>query len=152
EYEQVLARKEEGRDKTILLVESNLKVQDLFREKLKEVGYRVLIMSDPVRALQRFADLDPSDPPPADVVIFGCSKLGASGLEAFNQFSSGPAFRKYPAILLLEERQTEFAKVADLSAGNRRIVWLPVKVKEIRGTLRELLGPPAPAAQPTRPS
>ncbi len=145
EYEQTLAKREEGRDKTIMLVEANLKVQDLFREKLKEVGYRVLIMSDPVRALQRFADLDPADPPPADIVIFGCSKLGASGLEAFNQFSKEPSTRKFPAVLLLEERQTDFAKVAALTAPNRRVIWLPAKVKEIRGTLRELLAPASEA-------
>jgi CheY-like chemotaxis protein len=39
DYAQALAIKEEGRDKTILLVEANPKVQDLFREKLKELGY-----------------------------------------------------------------------------------------------------------------
>lgn len=151
DYEQAMARKQEGQDKTILLVEASLKVQDLFREKLKEVGYRVLIMSDPLRALQRFKDLDPADPVPADVVIFGCSKLGASGLEAFNQFSQDPALQRFPAILLLEEKQADFAKVAELAGSNRRIVWLPAKLKEIRGTLRELLGESATAEQASRP-
>lgn len=148
DYEQLLAKKEEGRDKTLMLIESNPKLQDLFREKLKEVGYRVLIMGDPVRALQRFTDLDPMDPPPADVVIFGCSTLGASGLEAFNQFAGDPQNRKYPAILLLEEKQASFEKVANLSANNRRIVWLPVKLKELRSVLRELLTPAAAESQP----
>lgn len=152
EYEQQLAKREEGRDKTLMLVESNLKLQDLFREKLKEVGYRVLIMGDPVRALQRFTDLAPLDPPPADVVIFGCSALGASGLEAFNQFASDPQYRKYPAILLLEERQASFEKVAKLAAGNRRIVWLPVKLKELRSVLRELLSPEGAPSQPANPA
>lgn len=151
EYEQSLARREEGRDKTVLLIESNPKVQDLFREKLKEVGYRVLIMSDPVRALQRFAELDPADPSPADLVMFGCSKLGASALEAFNQFVGDPRNEKYPAIILLEDRQADFAKVANLSGSNRRALSLPAKVKELREVLRELLTPAAANNSPGNP-
>ncbi|MFM7740459.1 MAG: hypothetical protein ACKO9H_13720, partial [Planctomycetota bacterium] len=118
---------------------------------LKEVGYRVLIMSDPVRALQRFAELDPADPSPADLVMFGCSKLGASALEAFNQFVGDPRNAKYPAIILLENRQADFAKVANLSGSNRRALSLPAKVKELREVLRELLTPAAANSSPANP-
>ena len=139
EYEQMLARKEEGQDFTIMLVESNKKVQDLFREKLKEIGYRLLIMSSPLRALQRFSELDAADPIPADLVIFGCTGLGTEGLAGFNEFAKGTVSKSIPAILLLEEKQSTFQKTADLSEPHRVAVRLPAKFKEIRQTLRDLL-------------
>jgi hypothetical protein len=83
--------------------------------------------------------------------MFGCSKLGASALEAFNQFVGDPRNAKYPAIILLEDRQADFAKVANLSGGNRRALSLPAKVKELREVLRELLAPAAASNSPANP-
>lgn len=141
DYERMMTRKEEGRNHTVMLVESNPKVQDLFREKLKEVGYRVLIMSDPERALQRFAELDVAEPRPAEIVLFGCSGLGQVGLDAFNQFARENYSKKLPAVLMLEEKQAAWEKAADLSDSNRKLIWLPAKFKEIREILQELLMP-----------
>jgi serine/threonine protein kinase len=150
EYEQMIARKEEGQNRSIMLVESNQKVQDLFRDKLKEIGYRLLIMSDPIRALQRFAERDAAEPLPADLVIFGCTGLGTEGLEAFNQFAKGTFTKQVPAILLLEDRQSSFQSAADVSDPHRVIIWLPAKFKEIRQTLRDLLTSQKTGLSPSR--
>ena len=79
EYAAKLKDQEEGAERTILIIESNPKVQDSLREKLKSLGYRVLITGDPKRGLSRFDDLDPADDLPADCVIFGCVGLGRQG-------------------------------------------------------------------------
>lgn len=39
---------------TIFVVEANQKLQDVFREKFKRLGFRVLISADPVQALKRY--------------------------------------------------------------------------------------------------
>ena len=40
--------------KTLFVVEANPKLQDAFREKFKEHGYRVLLSIDPGQAVKRF--------------------------------------------------------------------------------------------------
>ena len=71
---------EEGADKTVMIVDSNPELQDVFRNGLKKVGYRVLVLSDAERAISR---CDTNDHV-ADCVVFGCHSLGQSGLDAFN--------------------------------------------------------------------
>jgi CheY-like chemotaxis protein len=46
----------EGDERTILLVESSVNMQDAIRNALKKRGYRVLVFGNPHRALQRFQD------------------------------------------------------------------------------------------------
>ena len=83
----------EGEGYVVMLVESKAGLQNAIREKLKSRGYRVLVISDPNRALSRFnADEDP----PADCVIFGASDLGHLAKEAFNKIRLGRAHVRYP--------------------------------------------------------
>ncbi len=139
DYARQMVKQDEGRDRTIMLVDSSVKVQDLFRDKLKDVGYRVLILSSPNMAVQRFMDLDPAEARPADVVIFGCSKLGASAVEAFNKFCAHPESGKIPAILLLEENQKPLLKQANMKSPLRGTIMLPAKFKAIRKLLKNLI-------------
>jgi serine/threonine protein kinase len=132
------AKEEEGNGRTLMLIESKQKLQDLFREKLKEVGYKLLIFSDPRRALSRFEYMDPTAPPPAEVVMFSCSDMGADALNAFNFFATSDDTKKFPAILLVTENQQSLAKQAKL-ANHRRVMTLPVKMKELRQSLLELM-------------
>ncbi len=138
EYAELIHRQDEGRSRIVMFVESDSKLQDHFREKLKEVGYRVLIISNPQSAIDRFARLDPAEPRPADCVIFGTTGNGALGLEAFNRFK-GEIMTTIPAILLIDPKRNNLESQADLSIPNRRIAHLPIKMKEIRGLLSELL-------------
>ncbi|MBL8888574.1 MAG: serine/threonine protein kinase [Planctomycetaceae bacterium] len=132
------AKEEEGNGRTLMLIESKQKIQDLFREKLKEVGYKLLIFSDPRRALARFEYMDPTAPPPAEVVMFSCADMGADALSAFNFFATNDDTKKFPAILLVTEDQQSLAKQAKL-ANHRRVMSLPVKMKELRQSLLELM-------------
>ena len=133
-----------GCDHTVMLVESNIKVQDSLRKKLKKLGYRVLIMGDPKRAIQRFEYLDPAERLPAECVIFSCTDLGKNALAAFNEFGESENTSHIPSILMVTVPQQKFLDSAKL-ADHRVHLPLPVKFKRVRQTLRQLLG----IAEPT---
>ena len=59
---------------TLMFVEANIGMQDIFRQRLKSHGYRVLVLADPERALSRFD----SGTKAADCVIFSTGDLGRS--------------------------------------------------------------------------
>lgn len=63
--------------KTVYVVEHHPKLQDVFREKLKEQGFRVLLSIDAERALQRFKQQ------PFHALIVDVGTAGEEGLEAF---------------------------------------------------------------------
>jgi len=137
-YEKLVTKQDEGRGKTLLLIESNVKVQNSLREKLKEIGYRVLITSDPARGLSRFSDLDPAEDLPADCVLFGCAGLGRDGIKAFEEFANGQYTSDIPAMLFVMEKLERFVKPDDLN--EKRIqLSLPIKFKHVRRGLRTLL-------------
>ena len=96
QYANLMKEKDEGGGCTVLLIESNTKLQDSLRGRLKELGYRVLIMGNPERALERFEDLDPAEDRPAGCVVFGCTDLGRRGMEAFLEFIKRPETRTHP--------------------------------------------------------
>jgi len=126
----------EGANKTIMLVESKLEFQDLIREKLKKRGYRVLVISDPLRAITRFA---PDEDAPADCVLFSAPELGASALEAFNEFGSSAHTANIPAILLVDRKQQFVIRSAQLGP-KRMMLAMPLKVRDLRVALLRLLG------------
>ena len=102
-YEQMTRRENEGQGKAVMVIESNVRVQDALREKLKAHGYRPLIISDPQRGLSRFLSLDPAEERPAECVIFSCAGLGYEGIQAFNLFADNEDTQSTPTILLLPE-------------------------------------------------
>ncbi len=138
EYARRTRKYTEGIGYTVMVIESRLDVQDQLRERLKRRGYRVLIMGDPTRALTRFEDLDVSEANPADCVIFSCAGLGAACLEAFNFFGEHSRMKTIPAILLVDESQTNLLKAANLSE-HRISGTMPIKFREIQESLRQLL-------------
>ncbi len=125
----------EGDGRTIMLVESKLELQNAIRERLKKRGYRVLVISDPGRALMRF---DPAEDTPADCVVFSAHELGNRALEAFNQFGTDEHTATIPAVLLVDQKQQHIIGRA-LMDSHRRMLSLPLKVRELRGMLKKLL-------------
>jgi PleD family two-component response regulator len=127
---------QEGAHKTVMIVESKIEMQDLLRDRLKKHGYRVLIFSDPKRAILRF---ETDDKAPADCVLFCAQDLGESALEAFNRFGTQAATREVPAILFVDAKQTDLIKAADLSP-HRLLLTTPLRVRELRENLLKLFG------------
>lgn len=126
----------EGEGYIVMLVESKPGLQNAIRERLKSRGYRVLVISDPNRALARF---DAFEDPPADCVIFSASNLGSLAMEAFNRFGSDDHTKEIPAMLLVDKRQSRLISEAQ-GGAHRKLVALPLKVRELRAALLQLLG------------
>lgn len=120
--------------RTLMLIESNIKIQDIMRQRLKSNGYRVLVMADPQRAMSRFADGSKA----ADCVIFSTGELGQAALDAFNSFADEEHTAAIPAVLLLDEHQQSWKSKAKLSP-NRVLVAMPIKLRNFRQVLAKLV-------------
>lgn len=138
-YAKAAVAKDEGIGKTLLLIESNIKVQDSLRDRLKKIGYRVLITGNPERGLSRFADLDPAEDRPADCVIIGCAGLGREGVYAFEDFINGEYTSKMPGILVVTDKTEKFSKAKWFDEENRIQLAMPIKFKHVQRALREIL-------------
>jgi serine/threonine protein kinase len=125
----------EGEGYVVMLVESKAALQNAVRERLKARGYRVLVIADPNRALSRFNEHEEA---PADCVIFGAAELGSLALEAYNQFATGELTCEIPSILLVDSRQTQIIAAAK-RGPNRKLLALPLKVRQLRAALLQLL-------------
>jgi len=135
--EQKVAKQFEGYNKTVMIVESNIEMQDVLRDRLKKYGYRVLVISDPDRAMARFAE----DTAPADIVVFSAIDLREAAVEAFNKFAEDEHTADMPAIMLVKERQKKIRDQAIL--GERRaLMTMPMKVRELRNLIHELIKEP----------
>jgi len=127
----------DGQRRTVMVVESNTRFQDAFREMLKKDGYRALVLSDPQRALGRFED---DEKLPADCVIFGTSQLGETAIEAFLNFAEGQKTSDLPAVLLLDpDHRAWQAKLAPKLSKRRIVVPMPVKIRQLRKALSQLV-------------
>lgn len=126
--------KTEPPKKVIMFIEADEKMQNFFRERFKKAGYRVLMTSDPQRALLRFEDKSDL----AHCVIFSTARIGVSALKAFNTFGENPKTAEIPAVLLLDEKNPTWKEEAE-AANHRVIVPLPVKLKTLREVVSKLV-------------
>jgi serine/threonine-protein kinase len=128
---------QEGQSRTVLVVESKTEMQDLLRDRLKKHGYRVLLFSEPKRAINRVLD---SPRKLCDCAIFCTSELGEAALAGFNEFGSHESTKDLPAILFVDNKQTDIIKEAQL-ADHRVLLSMPLRVRELRDMLLKLLRP-----------
>ncbi len=128
---------QEGHDLRVMVVEPKTELQDLFRDRLKRRGYRVLITGNPHMALQRFQD-HLEDEPLAHCAVFNSQHLGMAAVEAFNRFGEEEETKEIPAILLVDPQHKELIKAAR-TAPHRVLLGLPVSVKKLRAALFKLL-------------
>jgi serine/threonine protein kinase len=119
--------------KTIFVVEGNERLQDALREKLRSVGYRVLMAHDPERAEQRYRTQ------PFHALLVDAGTAGEDGLNAFKRIlrladDSGLAIA---ALLVLSEDQSEWAKEIPGHRGAGSLTR-PINLKQIYTKLDEL--------------
>jgi eukaryotic-like serine/threonine-protein kinase len=125
----------------MMVVESNTKMQDVFRKEMKKAGYRVLVIGDPRRALERFQD----EKKPADVILFCTGQIGEPALSAFQDFAAGEQTSSLPAILLLAPEHRSWAKKVEASLAPHRIVLqMPVKLSRLLEVMGKMV-PQIPA-------
>ncbi len=119
---------EHGQPRKLMIVESDVKMQNMLRELFKKNGYRALVLSDPDRALDRFFQ----DSKAADLVLFTTSSNGRAALDAFNRFGQESTTRDLPTVLLLDESHSHWEEDAQTS-DHRVVVKMPIKQRELRG-------------------
>jgi serine/threonine-protein kinase len=129
----------EGQGKTVMVVENRAELQDLLREKLKKRGYRVLVFSDPERALAKFA---PDEANATDCVVISAVDLGNLALDAFNLLVEQEHTRHIPAIMLVDPKQQHVIRGAKTSKVHV-LMPMPLKVRELRQALVQLTRRPA---------
>jgi len=132
----------EGEGHSVMIVESNIEMQDTLRDLLKRRGYRVLVIGDCQRALSRW---ETSLEPPAECVIFCSTEFGAEAVEAYNNFALLKEAKNIPAVLCLDEEHKHLAATANIDA-RRILLPMPLKVRQLRTVLRNLLTPSANTA------
>jgi serine/threonine-protein kinase len=125
----------QGQQRKLMIVESDVKMQDTLRELFKKNGYRVLVLSDPERVLSRFFD----DPLAADIVLFTTGTNGRTALEAFNRFGQEMVTRDIPAVLLLDESHLDWEREAQLSQ-HRIVAKMPIKMRQLREAIVHAIG------------
>lgn len=124
----------EGQGKTVIVVENKQELQDILREKLKKRGYRVLIFSDPERAMSKFS---PDESIPADCVVLCAPDLGNLALEAFNRLGEIEHTKHIPVVMLVDPKQQHIIRAAKTN-DNHVLLPMPLKVRELRQALMHL--------------
>jgi eukaryotic-like serine/threonine-protein kinase len=119
---------------TLLVVESDSQLQDAFRRGLKKAGYKVLLTSDPDRALSRLEE----DPSTADCVVLNAQLIGQPALKTFNDLAHNPKTASIAAMLLLDESQKAW-KAHAKQAPHRVILDMPLTMRQLREHLGRLL-------------
>ena len=120
--------------KRLLCVEVQEAVQSAFRKTLTKMGYRVLLVSDPERAAERYRESQP------DGVLFDADGLGANALKSLLEMhvKAHEDGHDLAAVVLLGPRQQYLAKT--LPTDDRLIVLpKPVKMKEIQNAIQRLV-------------
>jgi CheY-like chemotaxis protein len=128
--------------RTIMVVEANSRMQDLFREALKKCGYRVLVISDPQRAIERLKH----DQGSADCLVIDALELGEAAVDSFNYLARDDRTQGVPAVLILGENQWTWRSKAKL-ADHRTVLNMPISMGQLRTTLGRLLPAPPPEAE-----
>ncbi len=128
---------------SVMVVESSIDLQDVFRSGLRKAGYRVLVTSDPGRAVQRIRQ-DAATP---HCVIFSAQELGSAALDGFNQLGEDTKTSVVPAVLLLDAQQHVWKEKA-LTAKHRVVLPLPATMKRLREVLASLIGNATTAGAP----
>jgi len=124
----------EAKQHTVLVVESNPKWQDIFREGFKRVDYRVLVIADPERAVARLRQ----DNKAAQCIVFCAQGLGEAALNGFNLLSGDDRTVSVPAVLLLDEPQKGWKEHASVAA-HRVVLTMPITMKDLRSKLASLM-------------
>ena len=119
---------------SIFIIEKSEKAQEKLREKFKELGYRVFMASDPLRALERFRTL------PFDALVINAGSVGEDGLYIFNDVINEAKSKSLPCagVLILSAEQVDWQSriVERLGAV---AMTPPVTVKKLCERIGELL-------------
>jgi serine/threonine protein kinase len=119
---------------TIFVVENNPKLQDVFREKFKSLGFRVLISIDAEQAVKRYQTQ------PYHAALIDAGAIGRDGVSAFKRVVKEAEGMELDCavLLILNEDQRGWVDEA-MTAGGGEIMVRPVTFHTIHEVLRDQL-------------
>jgi eukaryotic-like serine/threonine-protein kinase len=120
--------------RSVFVAESDERLQDAIRDKLKELGYRVFMAGDPVRALDRFRQQ------PYDALVVDAGTTGEDGLLTFDRVMSEAERLSLACagILVLNEDQKDWVK--RIRQRSRVTVMIrPVTLKALHKKLQDMI-------------
>jgi len=123
------------KEPTLFIAERDERLQDIFRTKFKENGFRVLLSADPMRALDRYRQQ------PFEALIVDAQTSGEEAVYIFERVVDASHDSQMPCagVLLLGKDQTNLsAKVKQRS--NTSCMIYPVKFRKLLAKVRELMG------------
>ncbi|WP_298867941.1 protein kinase [uncultured Gimesia sp.] len=115
---------------TVLCIENRSKHQNVLRDYLTKHGYRVLILSDVERALNRIKE----NPP--DCVVFMEDSIGPGAIEAFHKALQMDS--DLSAVLVLSEKNAKAKKLLK-KTDRSRILVQPIKIRNLRSKIQKVL-------------
>jgi serine/threonine protein kinase len=123
-----------GQTRSLFIVEQDENLQEKMRAKFKELGYRVLLAMDPIRALERFRQQ------PFDALIVDAATVGDEGRLVFQQIMVEAKSKHTPCVgvILFSSDQQELADRVPNSANTRTLVQ--AKFGDLKRALEQLLG------------
>ncbi len=121
--------------RSLFVVESDERLQDTVRDKFKEMGYRVMISSDPQRALDRFRQQ------PYDALIVDAETAGEDGRLVFEHVVDEAERKQFKCagVLILGEEQADWAGRIRQRRNMSILVRPGVTIKALKRTLEELM-------------
>jgi|SRR5262245_22427182 len=130
-----------GGTKTVFVVEQHTKLQDTFREKLKELGYRVLISIHPSQAVSRFQQN------PFNALIMDCRTADREGLEAYQKVMRESEMKRLDCagILMLADDQSHWSEMVDYFPKSALLVGRPT-MRQVIDKLKEFVPTEKPQA------
>jgi hypothetical protein len=123
----------------VFVAEKDERLQDKIRDRGKEMGYRMLLAGDPVRAIDRYRQQ------PFDALIVDAGTTGEEGLLVFERVMNEAARQGLTCagILVLNEDQADWAQRVPERRGVSVMVRPGVTLKELYRQLRKMVPPQA---------
>lgn len=119
--------------KTILCIESRPKHQDLLRDYLTKLGFRVLMMTDLQRGLMRLRTS------PTDALLVMADSFADGTSEGFRELLRWKRSASTAVVAVLSPQQQEWKKSLE-DLGTTRVLVQSIQLRDIRKELETLLG------------
>jgi serine/threonine protein kinase len=127
--------------RSVFVAESDDRLQNALRDGFKEMGYRVFMAADPVRALDRFRQQ------PFDALILDAGTTGEDGLLIFERIMKEVERQELTCagILVLNQDQADWSNRVQLRP-HVSIFVRPVTLKQLQHKLKDMVPLPTPVA------
>jgi serine/threonine protein kinase len=117
---------------TVMFLENRPRQQDMLRDYFSKHRFRVLVLSDVSRCLQRLK----SNPP--DGVVVMAEGIGDDSMAAFQEIQALRSEMPVARLLVISDKHSDWKEHID-KTSNSRVLQQPVTLRDLRKTLTTIL-------------